>query len=158
MNITERQIKTTAVVLTVVAFLIYLNYCDNPYASSRLWSSIMRRRHTRGTPHTAASAALVEHYIPHNTDNAEPFPLQKGSCGCQVELMQRFLNRICYQRLTEDGYWGPQTDKAVQAYCTNATGYITPVWNKYWAMHGIGYTMSGQQFADMLGSHSEYLV
>lgn len=153
----ENHIKALCIVLTVIIFIIVTRYFGNPYAASRPWTHILRRRHSRGMPHTEESRAIVETYCTTNTDNAEPMPLKKGSCGAQVEIVQRFLNRMCYQKVTEDGYWGTQTEKAITAYCTNASGYNPPIYGKYWSVNGNGYSMNPQQWHNMIDNYSETL-
>ena len=84
-------------------------------------------------------------------------PLMEGSVGWQVELVQRFLNRMCHTHLVEDGWWGRKTENAIHRYYTNAGGYVTPLWNKYFQFVGINYRVNAQQFESMMTQCGEML-
>lgn len=88
--------------------------------------------------------------LTNNTADARPFPLEKGKCGWQVEVVQRLLNRYCHAHLVEDGWWGPATERAIHTYYTNQHRYDLPVWNKFFAYVGVSYQVNAVQFQQLL--------
>lgn len=147
----ERAITVGAIaIVLLIVLIVQWSKKDRLQQDSRWMVQLKMLRHNANKRHSEESAALVERYRPVNTANAEPFDLSRGSCGVQVELMQRFLNTYCRQTITEDGIWGYETEDAVHDYCTNHTGYLPPLYGRFWAMQGNGYTMNHSNFNQML--------
>ncbi len=153
----KKVIYVTLWFAAALAAVLILTVGENPNAASRLRVRWLIRRHGAHTTHTTESLAVVQDLHTVNDANATHRPLCPGSRGSQVEAMQRFINRMCRAHVSEDGYWGPRTEEAVRRYCTNATGYLPPVYGKYWAMNGSSYSMTAQSFRDMLANYRELL-
>lgn len=135
---------TAVVILVVNMLLVDSGRTDEP-AHIRLKNRLHRARYNDSD----ATELAVRLYRTNNRADAAPLPLMQGSCGWQVELVQRLMNRFAHSHLVEDGYWGPMTERAIHRYYTNQSRYGVPVWNRFFSYVGISYRVSAQQFADM---------
>ncbi len=157
MKKTDYTIVIAAVLLAVLIALINRVLVGGPGdepAHVRLKNRLHRARYSDDE----ATMVAVRLYRTNNRATAAPLPLTQGSCGWQVELVQRLLNRLCHCHLVEDGYWGTATERAIHRYYTNRGRYGVPVWNRFFSYVGISYRMDATQFADMINTLQTDLI
>lgn len=147
-NIFILLVVLTAVVVLLVAYL----YLDSRDSGEPAHIRLKNLLHGARYSDSVASREARDTYRTLNRADASPLPLMQGSCGFQVELVQRLLNRHCRTRLVEDGYWGPVMERAIGRYYTNASGYRPPLYNRFFSYAGTSYRVTEQQLLDLVAS------
>lgn len=159
MNKTDtRQTLAIAALTGALLVVLLLMATGNDGTGEPLAVRLKNRLHRAHYSGDESTELALRIYRTKNRADAAPLPLKKGSCGWQVELLQRFLNRYCHAFLVEDGIWGSKTEAAIHRYYTNQERYDTPIWNKYFVYVGISYQVDEFRFAELLQTFSASLA
>ena len=152
-TINATMLVTIAAISIVIIYLLQGSEDNEAPLHVRLKNAL----HNANTRPTEESKLAVRSYALNNPAVAM-MPMKKGSCGYQVEMMQRFMNRFCGQHVVEDGYWGAQTERALWSYYTNENGYLPPVHNRFWAYQNNSFVMSAESLREMIETANQNLL